>query len=201
MMVRLRNIQSTFNEFYEFLFICFFGIGAMIKTTTVHFTHPKYPLLLGYRIAETLGDVVIINGIILLIMAYPVFMCLVRKKEYEHEWLLRLRTDGLQDMYEANLNLRADGPAHYTQMDGSAINQFAKDIIGDSARESRFFDMQHFVQPGGADKNVCEGYRASEEVTAVPHSRGKSSSNRHYDTRSVSSLDTVDGSPKNRRIL
>ncbi|KAJ2465832.1 hypothetical protein GGI02_004576, partial [Coemansia sp. RSA 2322] len=105
MMVRLRNIQSTFNEFYEFLFICFFGIAAMIKTTTVHFVHPKYPLVLGYRMAETLSDVLIINGIILLIMAYPVVMSVVRHKEYEREWLLRLRTDGLQDMYETNLNL------------------------------------------------------------------------------------------------
>ncbi|KAJ2010765.1 hypothetical protein IWW57_006832, partial [Coemansia sp. S610] len=144
MMIRLRNIQSTFNEFYEFLFICFFGIAAMVKTTTVHFTHPKYPLVLGYRIAETLGDVLIINGIILLIMAYPVVMSLVRNKEYEREWLLRLRTDGLQDMYEANLNLRADGPVHYARMSGSIANQFDKNMVEECKRDSRFFDIQRF---------------------------------------------------------
>ncbi|KAJ2622131.1 hypothetical protein H4R22_005208, partial [Coemansia sp. RSA 1290] len=106
MMIRLRNIQSTFNEFYEFLFICAFGIAAMVKTNVVHYTHPKYPLVRGYRVAETVGDVFVINAILLIIMAYPVIMCVWRKEEYEREWLLRLRTDGLQDMYEANLNLR-----------------------------------------------------------------------------------------------
>ncbi|KAJ2820068.1 hypothetical protein GGI24_004599 [Coemansia furcata] len=202
MMIRLRNIQSTFNEFYEFLFICFFGIAAMVKTTTVHFTHPKYPLILGYRIAETLGDVLIINGIILVIMAYPVVMSVVRNKEYEREWLLRLRTDGLQDMYEANLNLRAEAPIHYARMDSTVANQFEKNMDEDSGRESGYFGMQQFGRNGeqeGADREVLEGYRASEEATAIPQSRGTNA--RHYDTRSVNSLDTVDDGPKGRRIL
>ncbi|KAJ2815200.1 hypothetical protein FBU31_007016, partial [Coemansia sp. 'formosensis'] len=150
MMIRLRNIQSTFNEFYEFLFICFFGIAAMVKTTTVHFTHPKYPLVIGYRIAETLGDVLIINGIILVIIAYPVVMSLVRNKEYEREWLLRLRTDGLQDMYEANLNLRAEGPVHYARMNGSVANQLEKSMVEKCGRESRYFETQRFGH------NSCE---------------------------------------------
>ncbi|KAJ2335585.1 hypothetical protein GGI00_001282 [Coemansia sp. RSA 2681] len=202
MMVRLRNIQSTFNEFYEFLFICFFGIAAMIKTTAVHFTHPKYPLVLGYRIAETLGDVLIINGIILVIIAYPVVMSLVRNKEYEREWLLRLRTDGLQDMYETNLNLRAEGPVHYARMSNSAANQFEKNMVDGSTRESRYFDMQHFGQQDGAgvDLNTCEGYRASEEATAIPHSRGTNNV-RSYDAQSINSLETVDNGTKGRRIL
>ncbi|KAJ1718555.1 hypothetical protein LPJ53_006455, partial [Coemansia erecta] len=33
MTYRLRNIQSTFNEFYEFLVICFLATVAMVKTT------------------------------------------------------------------------------------------------------------------------------------------------------------------------
>ncbi|KAJ2353592.1 hypothetical protein GGI03_002132 [Coemansia sp. RSA 2337] len=204
MMIRLRNIQSTFNEFYEFLFICFFGMAAMVKTTTVHFTHPKYPLVLGYRIAETLGDVLIINGIILVIMAYPVVMSLVRNKEYEREWLLRLRTDGLQDMYEANLNLRAEGPVHYARMNGSVSNQLEKNTVDEGGRESRYFDTQRFGhnhhEQDGVDREVCEGYRASEEVTAIPNCRGNADI-RCYDTQSVDSLDTVDGGPKGRRIL
>ncbi|KAI9479117.1 hypothetical protein LPJ78_005907 [Coemansia sp. RSA 989] len=122
MMIRLRNIQSTFNEFYEFLFICAFGIAAMVKTNVVHYTHPKYPLVRGYRVAETVGDVFVINAILLIIMAYPVIMCVWRKEEYEREWLLRLRTDGLQDMYEANLNLRAENPQAYERMNTSTAN-------------------------------------------------------------------------------
>ncbi|KAJ2491337.1 hypothetical protein IWW37_002419, partial [Coemansia sp. RSA 2050] len=206
MMIRLRNIQSTFNEFYEFLFICFFGIAAMIKTTTVHFTHPKYPLVLGYRIAETLGDVLIINGIILIIMAYPVVMSLVHNKEYEREWLLRLRTDGLQDMYEANLNLRAEGPAHYARMNGSSPNQIKKSMAEECTRDSRFFDTHRFghnnheQEDTGMVRNICDSYRALEEAIVVPHNRGTTS--KHcFETRSVSSLETVDDGPKGRRIL
>ncbi|KAJ2406810.1 hypothetical protein GGI10_005112 [Coemansia sp. RSA 2530] len=206
MMIRLRNIQSTFNEFYEFLLICFFGIAAMVKTTTVHFTHPEYPLLLKYRIAETLGDVFIINGIILVIMAYPVVMSLVRNKEYEREWLLRLRTDGLQDMYEANLNLRAEGPVHYARMNGSDPNQLEKNIVEECKRDSRFFDTHRFgrhnheQEDAGMAQDIGDGYRALEGGTVVPHNRGVANSH-CFETQSVSSLDTVDGCPKGRRIL
>ncbi|KAJ2104491.1 hypothetical protein IW146_008635 [Coemansia sp. RSA 922] len=175
----------------------------MVKTTTVHFTHPKYPLVIGYRIAETLGDVLIINGIILIIMAYPVVMSLVRNKEYEREWLLRLRTDGLQDMYEANLNLRAEGPVLYARMNGSVANQHEKNVVGECRRESKYFDMQDFGPDRyeqAVDREVCNGYRASEEATAIPQSRG--TANIHcYDSQSVNSLDTVDDGSKGRRIL
>ncbi|KAJ2551426.1 hypothetical protein EV175_003698 [Coemansia sp. RSA 1933] len=118
MIIRLRNIQSTFNEFYESLIILACGIAAMIKTSVVHFTRPKYPLILGYRVAETIGDVVICNGVILVIIAYPVVRSIYRSKAYEAKWLLRLRTDGLEDMYEANMRLRGDGPLSYRPVSG-----------------------------------------------------------------------------------
>ncbi|KAJ1997929.1 hypothetical protein H4R26_005648 [Coemansia thaxteri] len=131
-------------------------------------------------------------------------MSVVRHKEYEREWLLRLRTDGLQDMYETNLNLRAEGPIHYSRMNSSAINQFEKNIIQDSARESRFFDIQGFapvdgIQGADAEARVCDGFTASKDATTTPHSRGNNG--RCYDTRSINSLDTVDDDAKNRRII
>ncbi|KAJ1799660.1 hypothetical protein LPJ59_001676 [Coemansia sp. RSA 2399] len=118
MMIRLRNIQSTFNEFYESLVILAFGIAAMIKTSVVHFTRPNYPLILGYRVAETIGDAFVSNGVILVIIAYPVIRSIYRSKEYEAKWLLRLRTDGLEDMYDANMRLRGDGPLNLRPLSG-----------------------------------------------------------------------------------
>ncbi|PIA16440.1 hypothetical protein COEREDRAFT_87139 [Coemansia reversa NRRL 1564] len=112
LMLRLRKIQSTFNEFYEFLCITALGIAAMIKTNVVHYTHLKYSLIRGYRMAETLGDAAIINGIILLIMAHPVIMSVLRPREYERDWLLRLWTDGLQDICGENLNLHTNFPLY-----------------------------------------------------------------------------------------
>ncbi|KAJ2613970.1 hypothetical protein H4S08_001933 [Coemansia sp. RSA 1365] len=117
LMVRLRNIQSTFNEFYEFLCITALGIAAMIKTNVVHYTHPKYPLIRGYRVAETLGDAAIINSIILLIMAPPVVMSVLRPREYEYNWLMRLRTDGLQDICGGNFNLHTNFSLHRAPKD------------------------------------------------------------------------------------
>ncbi|KAJ1984733.1 hypothetical protein EDC05_006583, partial [Coemansia umbellata] len=201
MMIRLRNIQSTFNEFVEFLFICAFGIAAMIKTTVVHFAHPKYPLIRGYRVAETLGDVVISNGIILIIIAYPVIMSVVRPKAYEREWLLRLRTDGLQDMYEANLNLRADAPVHYARMDGSIANQMEKAILEEENSENAYFAMQGY---GNARDG---GYMTAEELQSPPHSGRDdtvvdSNKDLHkFDRDSINSMDTVDEKSKTRRIL
>ncbi|KAJ2818358.1 hypothetical protein GGI24_005122, partial [Coemansia furcata] len=119
-------------------------------------------------------------------MAYPVVMSVVRNKEYEREWLLRLRTDGLQDMYEANLNLRVEGPVCYARMNSPATNQREKNLVEVSGRDSRYFDMQQFGRNGeqeGADREVVEGYRASEEATAIPQSRG-TVNGRHFDTRS-----------------
>ncbi|KAJ1814795.1 hypothetical protein LPJ56_004750, partial [Coemansia sp. RSA 2599] len=202
MMYRLRNIQSTFNEFKEFLFICFFGIAAMVKTTAVHFVEPKYPYVRGYRVAETLGDAVIINGIILLIMAYPVVMSIMRSKEYERDWLLHLRTDGLQDMYEANMNLRTDRPEHYSRMDTSMFNHICKDAAGDRANnghdngdDDRYFGMRGFIHDSDASNaemivKIDAGYLPSSDL---PHSpRGNiisggindGSNMRHFDSQS-----------------
>ncbi|KAJ1872172.1 hypothetical protein H4R99_007754 [Coemansia sp. RSA 1722] len=228
MMYRLRNIQSTFNEFYEFVFICFFGIAAMVKTTVVHFVQPKYPYIRGFRVAETLGDAVIINGIILLIMAYPVVMSIVRSQAYEREWLLRLRTDGLQDMYEANLNLRAERPVNYSRMDTSMFNHMDKVAAGGAAADDddddndRYFDMQGFGHNIGASNaemimKMDAGYLPSDDMPHSPRSNTNNIANRisdnniggggggtlrHYDAHSVDSMDTIDDSAaKPRRIL
>ncbi|KAJ2474586.1 hypothetical protein IWW56_005810 [Coemansia sp. RSA 2131] len=175
MMIRLRNIQSTFNEFYEFLFICAFGIAAMIKTNVVHYTHPKYPLVRGYRIAETLGDAFVINAIILIIIAYPVVMSMWQPHEYEHKWLLRLRTDGLQNMYDANMNIREDFSQSYARMNTS-VNQPTKKMAHTIANP--FIDMPeyalHVDQNGMATLRVPEPNSPTDESTAISRYSGHS---------------------------
>ncbi|KAJ1718566.1 hypothetical protein LPJ53_006449, partial [Coemansia erecta] len=201
MVYRLRNIQSTFNEFYEFLVICFLGTAALVKTTVIHFVEPKYPYILGYRVAETISDAILINAIILLIIGYPVIMSIVRTKEYERNWLLRLRTDGLQDMYETNLKLRTQQPAHYSQMLNSSVsNQINKVMTNTVVDDDRFFDLRglgnvHMTLKvdGGANN---DGYFSNS--TTVPHSpRGETGIQRsqHYDTHSVDSMDNISSDP------
>ncbi|KAJ1945143.1 hypothetical protein GGF37_001845 [Kickxella alabastrina] len=203
MMYRLRNIQSTFNEFYEFLCISFFGIAAMVKTNVVHYTHKKYPYVIGYRVAETIGDVIIINGIILLIIGYPVVMSIIRPREYEREWLLRLRTDGLQDMYEANLNLRAEGPLHYSRMSASIPNQMEKAMSEDNINDDSLFGIHGFGHPidNGDSAGVNSGYLPTEGMSATTSRTPRNRNMREFDNSSVNSADTIDEAAKARRIL
>ncbi|KAI7819978.1 hypothetical protein BX661DRAFT_189576 [Kickxella alabastrina] len=203
MMYRLRNIQSTFNEFYEFLCISFFGIAAMIKTNVVHYTHAKYPYTLGYRVAETIGDVIIINGIILLIIGYPVVMSIIRPREYEREWLLRLRTDGLQDMYEGNFNVRTDGPLHYLRMSSSVSNQADKALCESAANGDQSFIIQGFGHPidNGDSAGVNSGYFPIKGMSAATPHTSHNQIMRGFDNSSVKSVETIDDVAKDRHIL
>ncbi|KAJ2516305.1 hypothetical protein H4217_004663 [Coemansia sp. RSA 1939] len=216
MMIRLRNIQSTFNEFYESLFILGFGVAAMIKTTVVHFTHHRYTFIMGYRVAETIGDAFICNGVILVIIAYPVIRSVYRAKEYERKWLLRLRTDGLQDMYETNMKLRAEMPLQYSRMNGSATtNQFEKNVMGGEADEGNYFDMHAYSnkdrkdEAGKALKLNSGVYMADDDMHTSPQvgrndMAAEESGNRrrpHFDRRSLNSLDMMEAPEKVRHIL
>ncbi|KAJ1661805.1 hypothetical protein EV178_006387 [Coemansia sp. RSA 1646] len=214
MIIRLRNIQSTFNEFYESLVILAFGIAAMIKTSVVHFAHPKYPLILGYRVAETIGDAAICNGVILVIIAYPVIRSIYKSKEYERKWLLRLRTDGLQDMYETNMKLRAEVPLQYSRMNGSATNQFEKNIMEGTNDEGDFFNMHAYTEGGQGDTGTTlradnGAYMASNELHASPRSGrndmgvdgGSNHLHARFDRHSANSIDTMEETAKVRRIL
>ncbi|KAJ2392859.1 hypothetical protein GGI23_005135 [Coemansia sp. RSA 2559] len=215
MVIRLRNIQSTFNEFYESLFILAFGIAAMIKTSVVHFTRPRYPLILGYRVAETIGDAAICNGVILVIIAYPVIRSVYRYKEYERKWLLRLRTDGLQDMYETNMKLHADVPLQYSRMNGSAVNQFEKNIMEGTSDENNYFAMHPYNDSRKGDTGMTlradnGAYMAGDELQAsprlgrngmVPDGVVSNHLHNHYDRRSMNSAETMEEDAKLRRIL
>ncbi|KAJ2801818.1 hypothetical protein H4R20_003526, partial [Coemansia guatemalensis] len=198
LMIRLRNIQSTFNEFYEFLCISALGVAAMVKTNIVHYLNPKYPLVHSYRVAETLGDAVIINGILLLIMAHPVVMSVLRPQEYEREWLLRLRTDGLQDIYETNLNLRTDLPLHHAPRNHPANNsRYANaaihSVVSDKGERGGYLAMPSME---------VSLSRAASVNRAVSASYEEHENHLHNHSRqSINTIDSTDEPSKHRRII
>ncbi|KAJ2563189.1 hypothetical protein IW140_006184 [Coemansia sp. RSA 1813] len=215
MIIRLRNIQSTFNEFYESLVILAFGIAAMIKTSVVHFTHPKYPLIMKIRMAETIGDAAICNGVILVIIAYPVIRSIYKSEDYEAKWLLRLRTDGLEDMYEASMKLRGDGPLNYRPMSGR--RQYSAETRANDGVDVKSQYLR--MNDNGSDKASTVGpavtlgggpYVSVDNIHTARRSRSKimgrnidSSVNMqmHFGRRSLEPMrHTEEGSPS-RRIL
>ncbi|KAJ2855059.1 hypothetical protein GGI22_004271, partial [Coemansia erecta] len=96
---RLRNIQSSFNERYETMVVLALAYMLLIKTTTVHATHPYYIFRKSYRQAETLIDAICSSVIIWIMLGYPVYQCLFHRKEYEKRWVKKLRLDGQADKY------------------------------------------------------------------------------------------------------
>ncbi|KAJ2548257.1 hypothetical protein EV175_004898 [Coemansia sp. RSA 1933] len=170
MIFRLRNIPLTFNETYESLLICALGVAGMVKTSVVHFTNPKYSLVLGYRVAETIGDVVICNGIILVIIAYPVIRSIYRSTSYEDQWIMRLRKDGLEDAYESNIKQHIDGTLTFRPMSGK--RPFSADARATEGIDSKSMYVRmndHESEKTGTTMVVNGGpWVAKDDVPAVP---------------------------------
>ncbi|KAJ1731523.1 hypothetical protein LPJ72_003899, partial [Coemansia sp. Benny D160-2] len=136
--------------------------------------------------------------------------------EYERKWLLRLRTDGLQDMYETNMKLRAEMPLQYSRMNGSATtNQFEKNVMGGEADEGNYFDMHAYSNKDRKDEadkalKLNSGvYMADDDMHTSPQvgrndMAADESGNRrrpHFDRRSLNSLDMMEAPEKVRHIL
>ncbi|KAJ1641635.1 hypothetical protein J3B02_001769, partial [Coemansia erecta] len=97
---RLRNIQSSFNEFYESLAIFVIATLMIIETSVANFVFKYYPLKKNLRMEKTLVDTLATNIIIWLIIAQPVFNCLFNRRKYEAEWLGKLTKDGHKKEYD-----------------------------------------------------------------------------------------------------
>ncbi|KAJ2356332.1 hypothetical protein IWW50_004785 [Coemansia erecta] len=96
---RLRNIQSSFNEFYESLAIFAVIIGLLIESSVTNLYYKYYILEQNRRIQKTVVDAVSSNLVVWLIIAYPVAMCIFRHKKYEQQWLERLADDSSRMIY------------------------------------------------------------------------------------------------------
>ncbi|KAJ1799001.1 hypothetical protein LPJ59_002129 [Coemansia sp. RSA 2399] len=206
MMVRLRNIPQSFNEIYESLLICALGVAGMVKTSVIHFTQPAYPLILGYRVAETIGDVIICNGVILVIIGYPVIRSLVRSEEYESKWIMRLRTDGLEDAYATSITTHINGTLSFRPMSGK--RPFSADARANDGldNKSQYVRMNDYDSGKASTAVVLSSgpFVAHENMHAVTRSRGvdiDDPSQTHIDRRSQESVQFADDGTWSRRIL
>ncbi|KAJ1959873.1 hypothetical protein GGI12_004106, partial [Dipsacomyces acuminosporus] len=99
LIIRLRNINSSFNEFRESLSIFAIVAAIIIEIVVLTAVQPMFLLNRTYRFITTAFDVVGANAITLLILAYPVYMCVFNHHDYEIEWRLKLSKDQLEDEY------------------------------------------------------------------------------------------------------
>ncbi|KAI8325522.1 hypothetical protein GQ54DRAFT_308243 [Martensiomyces pterosporus] len=98
-LIKIRNIKSSFNEFRENVFTCFLGVSTILETTIVHVVVPKFPLNSTIRRFSACYDFAAGNLGVWVILAYPVYMCIFHKNEYELDWLTKLASDGLTKEY------------------------------------------------------------------------------------------------------
>ncbi|KAJ2898095.1 hypothetical protein IWW38_001505 [Coemansia aciculifera] len=99
---RLRNIQSSFNEFRESLAIFVVAIITLTETTVTNIAFRYYPLMLGHRIEKTMMDTLCANIMVWLILGHPVYMCMFHRRKYETQWLEKLTKDGHKNAYEVS---------------------------------------------------------------------------------------------------
>ncbi|KAJ2615617.1 hypothetical protein GGF44_005942 [Coemansia sp. RSA 1694] len=99
---RLRNIQSSFNEFRESLAIFVVAIITLTETTVMNIAFRYYPLMLVHRIEKTMVDTLCANVMVWLILGHPVYMCLFHRRKYETQWLEKLTKDGHKNAYEVS---------------------------------------------------------------------------------------------------
>ncbi|KAJ1744050.1 hypothetical protein LPJ78_004642 [Coemansia sp. RSA 989] len=115
LMFRLRNIQSSFNEFRESILI-FLVIIALLTETTVTNLHFKYYIFVKWRrIEKTCVDVVAATLVIWIFIGYPVYMSIFHRKQYEQKWLEKLAQDAPGNTYNVTSNPK--GTTAYEKMD------------------------------------------------------------------------------------
>ncbi|KAJ2779192.1 hypothetical protein GGI15_003954 [Coemansia interrupta] len=120
--IRIRHIQTSFNELYESLFTCVLGFMILIKTTVVHATHPYYLFAKSFRHSETIIDTVATNLIVWIMLVYPAYQCMFRREAYDKEWAQKLRSDGYAQKYSAEVDSTPNETTSYSRMDDSMFN-------------------------------------------------------------------------------
>ncbi|KAJ2345554.1 hypothetical protein GGH92_003998, partial [Coemansia sp. RSA 2673] len=99
---RIRNIKSSFNESREITIACVIVFGVLTFVTTLSYVEPTYPLNLKWRILTTSLNHFSTIATWWLPMAVPLYKCLTDREEYQKQWVLKLRQDGLQRAYHIN---------------------------------------------------------------------------------------------------
>ncbi|KAJ2851019.1 hypothetical protein IWW36_001446 [Coemansia brasiliensis] len=144
LMFRLRNIQSSFNEFRESMAIFVIIILLLIETTVINVHFRRFPLQKARRIEKTVVDMVASTLVVWLFIGYPVIMSIFNRRKYEMEWIERLASDRNKGNYELG---PASNHMSYARMnDSSYANKqvFMEDNADSTYLTShRPFDNQH----------------------------------------------------------
>ncbi|KAJ2310259.1 hypothetical protein IWW54_003285 [Coemansia sp. RSA 2705] len=150
---RLRNIQSSFNEFRESVII-FAVIIALLTESTVTYIHFKYYTLQKvHRIEKTLMDTVASNLIVWLIIGYPVAMSIFRRQVYERQWIERLANDNNKTAYEITSNHAGTTYAKMRENSETAFNQSNLNFEGNETINSDYAENVQFIDPGSLRTN------------------------------------------------
>ncbi|KAI9500815.1 hypothetical protein BX070DRAFT_58675 [Coemansia spiralis] len=142
---RLRNIQSSFNEFRESLAIFIIAIVVLIETTITNIAFMYYPLMLHHRLEKTLMDCLAANIMVLLIIGQPVFMCIFNRRKYETLWLEKLTKDGHKAAYD--VSSAQGGTTAYVKMGENDTSMFQNTQLNfgsDSIHQTLHTDGQHY---------------------------------------------------------
>ncbi|KAJ2734999.1 hypothetical protein H4R23_002294 [Coemansia sp. Cherry 401B] len=142
---RLRNIQSSFNEFRESILIFVVIVALLIESTVINVHFRRFPLQKARRIEKTVMDVVASTLVVWLFIGYPVLMSIFKRRSYELQWLERLAMDGPTNSY--NLTPNRKSKQSYAKMEDSANGADSADheYIADSTHLSAHkpFDNYH----------------------------------------------------------
>ncbi|KAJ2761010.1 hypothetical protein H4S06_001431 [Coemansia sp. BCRC 34490] len=145
----VRNIQSSFNERYETMLILALAYMILIKTTVIHATHPYYIFEKSYRHAETLVDAICTSMVVWVMLVHPVYQSIFHRKEYEKQWIRKLRLEGQADKYttEAILESTAHRTAFSELEDGEFDHKDPFDTIRMLSQNSKTLTTNFITQP------------------------------------------------------
>ncbi|KAJ2160653.1 hypothetical protein GGF46_002082 [Coemansia sp. RSA 552] len=113
---RLRNIQSSFNEFHESIAIFCVIIALLVASSVINLHYEYYILEQPRRIAMTVIDASSSNLVIWLILAYPVFQSIFNRRKYEQKWLERLADESSWEMFAKTADYGMSG-IHGSKLD------------------------------------------------------------------------------------
>ncbi|KAJ2741942.1 hypothetical protein GGI20_004830 [Coemansia sp. BCRC 34301] len=136
---RLRNIQSSFNEFRESLAIFVVAIITLTETTVMNIAFRYYPLMIVHRIEKTMVDTLCANIMVWLILGHPVYMCLFYRRKYETQWLEKLTKDGHKNAYEVSSAGLGHSTAYAKMEDESAFQHTQLNFGTMDAMASAFY--------------------------------------------------------------
>ncbi|KAJ2001841.1 hypothetical protein GGI04_003585 [Coemansia thaxteri] len=139
---RLRNIQTSFNEYRESLAIFVVAIILLTETTVTNVVFRNYPLQLVNRLEKTAMDVLASNIMIWLIVAHPVYMCLFHRRRYETMWLEKLTREGHKAAYDVSSG-HLGHTTSYAKMDESAFNHTQLNFGSADAMASAYYGGRH----------------------------------------------------------